>query len=298
MMSCHPTDRAMVLCRGVAIAIVAAASPTSAHAQTTPAPALDTLLERVRAYVDEYANHLPATISTEQYRQRVGAGVRYRLRTLESEYGIIRLPGNTAWLGFREVLKVDGKPVTDSASRLETIFLKPSATAIAQGSRIAEESARFNIGPVTRTINDPAFVLELLDPRNAHRMKFTAGGEATVADTRARIITFQEVVTPTIIKNRLSDNQPVRGRAWVNPESGRILRVEVMTQAPRTAGNFIATIDVTFQDDPKLGFWVPVKMVESYQNAGNLVIVASGQAVYTNYRRFTVDTQEDLLPKP
>ena len=120
---------------------------------------------------------------------------------LESDYGIIQLPGDLEWLGFREVLPVDGKPVPDSAHRLAEIFavtvrLKPDTTkgaettrgagataSLSQARRIAEESARYNVGPIYRTINDPSFVLEFLDGRNGHRMRFSKNGEETVGDS-------------------------------------------------------------------------------------------------------------------
>ena len=49
--------------------------------------------------------------TTESYEQRVGSAVRYQLRRLKSEYGIIRVSGDVEWLGFREVQIVDGKPL-------------------------------------------------------------------------------------------------------------------------------------------------------------------------------------------
>jgi hypothetical protein len=57
-----------------------------------------------------------------------------------------------------------------------------------------------------------------------------------------------------------------------------------------------AALDVTFEHDERLGFAVPAKMIERYTNR-NLVTVSSGEATYSNYRRFTVDTQENIQVK-
>ena len=289
--------------------VVALLLPATLHAQTQPT--LDAVLEQMRGYLAGYAKHLPAVIAAEKYQQRSGSGVRAQRRLLESEYGIIQLPGDLEWLGFREVLAVDGKPIPDSAHRLaqlfaDTVRLKPDTTydttdgrrsaTLSQARRIAEESARYNIGPIYRTINDPSFVLEFLDARNSHRMRFSKGGEETVGDTRAWVIRFQETGRPTIIQTRDRRDQPAQGRAWIEPATGRILRAEASVQPGFGAGNFIGTIDVTFDHDEKLGFAVPARMTEKYTNR-NLVVVSSGEATYSNYRRFTVDTEENVVVK-
>ena len=257
------------------------------------AVSLDTVLQRMRAYLTDYANALPAVIATEKYDQRVGSGARRKPRRLESDYGFIQLPGLPGWLGFREVLAVDGKPVTDSASRLASLLSAPSDASVKQARRIAEESARYNVGPVVRTINDPVFVLELLDARNSQRVSFLKTGEANMGGTRVWVLGIREVGTPTLIRTTESRDLPARGRAWVDPETGRVLRGEA---AVEPGMGMTASIDVTFEHDPRLGLTVPAKMVERYINR-NLLTVSSGEATYSNYRRFSVDTQENIPVK-
>jgi hypothetical protein len=282
------------------------------HAQA-PAPTLDEVLERMRAYLASYAKHLPAVIAAEKYQQRSGSGVRAQRRLLESDYGIIQVPGDLEWLGFREVLAIDGKPIADSAHRLAEIFadtvrLKPDTTdrkstsakataRLSQARQIAEESARYNLGPIYRTINDPSFVLEFLDARNSHRMRFSKNGEETVGNVRSWVVKFQETGRPTIIQTTDRRDQPAQGRAWVDPSTGRILRAEASVQPGLGAGNFIGIIDVIFSHDEKLGFAVPSRMTEKYTNR-NLVVVSFGEATYSNYRRFTVDVEEDVVESP
>jgi hypothetical protein len=304
------------------------------HAQA-PAPTLDEVLERMRAYLASYAKHLPAVIAAEKYQQRSGSGVRAQRRLLESDYGIIQVPGDLEWLGFREVLAIDGKPIADSAHRLAEIFAdtvrlsavarsgepssgetrrsrgeggKPDTTdrkstsakataRLSQARQIAEESARYNLGPIYRTINDPSFVLEFLDVRNSHRMRFSKNGEETVGSVRAWVVKFQETGRPTIIQTTDRRDQPAQGRAWVDPSTGRVLRAEASVQPGFGAGNFIGIIDVIFSHDEKLGFAVPSKMTEKYTNR-NLVVVSFGEATYSNYRRFTVDVEEDVVESP
>ena len=132
----------------IALVLALAMSTALLHAQAEPA--LDVVLGRMHAYLKDYAKQLPAMIATERYQQRFGSGMRKSQRLLMSDYGLIQVQGDTEWLGFREVLSVDGKPVTDSARRLAELLAKPSVQALQQARLIAEESARYNIGPVQR----------------------------------------------------------------------------------------------------------------------------------------------------
>jgi hypothetical protein len=274
------------------IALVLALSTALLHAQAEPA--LEVVLGRMHAYLKDYAKQLPAMIATERYQQRFGSGMKKSQRLLMSDYGLIQVQGDNEWLGFREVLSVDGKPVTDSARRLAELLAKPSVQALQQARLIAEESARYNIGPVVRTINDPAIVLELLDGRHSPRMRLSHNGESTINGVRTWVLRYQELGNPTIIRTRDRKDVPARGRAWVEPETGRILRADASVEPGL---GVTGTIDVTFEFDERMGFAVPSKMSERYTNR-NLVAVSSGEATYSNYRRFTVDTEENIQIKP
>jgi hypothetical protein len=232
-------------------------------------------------------------IATEKYEQRAGSGMRRQRRLLESDFGLIQVADDPEWLGFREVLSVDGKPVVNSAKRLAELFSRPSSMPVQQARRIAEESARFNIGPIFRTINDPTLVLELLDPRHVGHMRFSKHEEGTIHGLRVWVVRFQEVGRPTIIRTRRLDDNPAHGRVWVDPVTGRIHRVEATIQPESGTGRFVGTIDVSFAYDERMGFAVPATMRERYTDA-NRAVVSSGEATYANYRRFTVDTAEEL----
>jgi hypothetical protein len=260
--------------------------------------ALATVLDRLHSYLAEYAERLPATIASEHYVQRAGTGVQYQVSTLDSDFGIVRLPGVHEWLGFRDVLLKDGKAVSDHEKRLDTIFRNPSVTALEQARLVTEESARHNVGPIYRTINSPALVLELLDSRNSSRMRFTKSGEETIGQLRAWVVRFEETSRPTIVRATNSWDAPAKGRAWIDPATGRLMRAEAAVHAPGGAvrtGDFTGTVNVTFANESRLGFWVPAAMTETYETV-RLTMVASGEATYSNYRMFTVDTRVIVNP--
>jgi hypothetical protein len=261
---------------------------------------LPTVLLRLHRYLADYAERIPATIATEHYEQSAGRTALREQVALESEFGIMRLDGSGGWLGLRDVLRVNGKAVADHAERLQQLFTNPSARELQQARKIASENARFNVGRIQRTINDPAVVLELLDSRNASRMRFTKAGETTINSMSVWVIRYEEKQRPTIIRTPEGRDQRSTGRAWVEPVSGRLVRADLTIESPTdrvgtvTRFGFTATLDVTFGEEPRLGFWVPLEMTERYE--GRDGSICTGSATYSNYRRFGVQTR--LIPNP
>ncbi len=82
--------------------------------------------------------------------------------------------------------------------------------------------------------------------------------------------------------------------AWVDPD-GRLLRAQVRTRDARIGAlQFDATVAVDFREDAKLGMLVPAAMQEAFF-AGR-ARVGSGEAKYSNYRRF--QTSARIVPPP
>ena len=194
-------------------------------------PTLDEVRARLAAYLTAYAEQYSSTIATEHYKQTYGSGRTRGERTLDAEFGIVRLPGGALWLGFRDVTQVDGQPIADREGRLAKLFLDPSSESLKQADAITEESTRFNVGPILRTVNNPAVVLEALDARNQSRFKFSKGGEETLNGVRVWVLRFDEQARPTIITTSKGEDEPIQGRAWVDPGEGRLLRVEITVTA-------------------------------------------------------------------
>ena len=248
---------------------------------------LAVVLERLHQQLSDYAELLPATVAVERYRQ----SFRNSERVLESEFGIVQVPNHPQWLGFRDVVKVNGRLLPGRDRRLGALFENPTLSAMEQARRIALESARYNVGPIQRTINNPALVLELLDPRNAHRMKFQKDGEDTLNHIPVWMVRFVETKRPTIVRTSSSQDEPSSGRAWIDPSTGRLLRVQATIDSPPSLGPVSCDVDVTFQKVPQLEFWVPAAMREGCFNG---VDWQRGEATYDSYRKFKVETGESL----
>jgi hypothetical protein len=80
-------------------------------------------------------------------------------RELKSDLLLVKLGDENFWMQFRDVFEVDRKPVRDRDQRLAKLFIEAKADARTQADSIQQESARYNLGPLMRTINVPIMAL-------------------------------------------------------------------------------------------------------------------------------------------
>ena len=144
---------------------------------------------------------------------------------------------------------------------------------VAEARRIADESARFNLGPTRRNFNEPTAALFFLLPASQARFAFTRQGMSTVGGVTAMEIDFRETGSPTVI--RTSDGRDVasNGTIWVLPADGTVLRTR-LTVAGFAGPASTASIDVTFARDPRLKLWLPAKMTERHEAPTEPAILA------------------------
>ena len=92
-----------------AAVVVLASSPLAQSA-----PDVEVLLNRMGAYLVEYESQLSSVVADESFEQRVfyppGLFANNIVsRRLDCELSFMRLPGGEAWLGLREVHRIDGR---------------------------------------------------------------------------------------------------------------------------------------------------------------------------------------------
>ena len=291
-------------------------------------PSLDAVLKRAAEYVTNLKLQLAGGIAEEAYTQDVekapGARpVAVPHRELKSDFLLTQVAG-ARFVDFRDVFEVDGKPVRDRQDRLSKLFATAKATATTappppELEAVVVESARYNIGPVTRSLNTPTLALYFLDPGQQPRFRFrraTASPPALVTgSTRmpanapvasftvsadAWVVEFEETSQGTVIKTPNGKDLPSRGRVWIEADTGRVLMTELIVDDP----NVRATIDVSYQNataDSGVvgGVLVPREMRERYDVKGTGARV-TGAAIYTKFRKFQVqtDTNIDVPPAP
>ena len=271
--------------------VVATLGTTWTAGPQTPSTA--DVLQRTAAYVDDYRRRLETIVAEERYVQRsssesANAAGSPEERTLRSDYMLLPgVPGENPWFAFRDVFEVDGQPVAEERGRLEG-WLADSRSSLLQKARaLAIEQARYNIGPVMRTINVPTLALEILTRRNQERFRFRRSGTTTINGVDALIMTFEERRRPTMIRTPDGRDLPATGTLWIEPATGRVLRTELRT-GERARDRIEAVITVTYVFVPRLDLLLPGTMEERYRGRDTDIAC---RADYSNFRRFETDAR-------
>jgi len=272
---------------------------------------LDALLSRGTAYVDRYSNRAVSTVAEERYVQAIldnpafdrtealawqdgephrrGLGVSAR-RQINADLLMVKTD-NGLFTNYRDVSAVDGKPVKDRGQRALSLFTAGGAApAHTTLNQVAQEGARYNLGTLRRTLNVPTLPLFVLHPRHVGRFAFEPAGTETVDGVATTIVRFREKRGPTFVRTTRGDDVFVNGRLWL-ADDGRVIKTALVVDERDTGVK--VRIDVVYRDAPNLGLLMPVEMRESYTNLpGDRMRSIEGRATYSNFRAFTVITNE------
>ena len=250
---------------------------------------LDNVVDRASAYIVALGEKLSTVLADEHYLQtyRPTATAPIEERRLWSEFALVRVVDRDEWVGFRDVMTVDGRRVRDRDNRLARLFLQRPENSLARGRAIADESARFNLGPVVRNFNVPTAALFLVHPANAWRFQFTEGHPWCDTSTDLCQLSFEEHERPTLIRTPTGTSVPIRGFLWIDLSSDRIVRTEL--QAHLRERQLDVMVEVRYGYNSTLDLLVPVEMRETYNSARG--DQTTGIATYNGYRRFSVDAR-------
>jgi hypothetical protein len=140
---------------GLAAALsLAVVSASAAQQRTAPALTLEDVIQRAVAATASFERTFAAVVADEHLVQRDQRGMGRSLsrREMRSDLLLVRVPGQDGWLPFRDVYEVDGRAVRNRTERLQKLFVDAPQTAVGAGTQITNESSRYNIGRVIRTI--------------------------------------------------------------------------------------------------------------------------------------------------
>lgn len=253
-------------------------------------PTVEQLLDRMGSYLTSYEQLLSSVVADERMSQRVVFTRAYKngqpmvsdeRRRIDSEIGFLRLPGGVDWLGFREVQRINGKPLREKQRSLAEL-IDTTKDALKQARAIADASAEHNMG-VPRSTNVPTAALEIIHPRNYAAHQFTIRGDDTIRRTKVTVLGFNETRRPPLVQALGGQELISRGRIWLEPDSGTIWRVEWI-YAPAIGSPMSLRVD--FAKNDELGMMVPIEMHEEFPSFGGLNSRGDGVAYYTNFRRF------------
>ncbi|MGE0392970.1 MAG: hypothetical protein AB7I25_04430 [Vicinamibacterales bacterium] len=278
-------------------------------AQPDPRPTAQALLAAAATYMARFSNTFTSVVAEEQYLQVVsgknavnGTGrgasasiVGGQRRELVSDFLLVKLPDIDHWVPLRDVFAVDGQPVREREERLLRLLTRPGDTGVLLAKAITDESARYNIGEVERTINMPLLAMGFLDARQQARFEFKVEKEAPAVRPGAWEVAFREKAKPTVVQTPDGRSLFASGKVWVLP-TGEVVRTEL---AFLDAG-LHARVTTTFAFDDRFGVEVPKEMEELYTLRRSEV---RGRATYGRFRKFGVTSTEviplpDVIPPP
>jgi hypothetical protein len=266
---------------------------TAFVAGVSPEPNVRGVLDRASRWVEQFERNFVAVVADEQYQQFAFDGVAAKPshRQIDSELLFMRPEAGENWMAVRNVLSYadDGEPpvaVPNSRDRLTRALGGQRAAGRTAVRRLADESARFNIGGLARNFNTPTFALQFLDKAHRDRFKFRLEMREKISDQDAWPLAYKEREHPTIVQANFSDTE-LMGRIWTRESDGAVLRTRLeLTAKPRAGLRGLETvITVEYRLDEKLDRLVPANMQEDYvERDGSRRVSAT--AVYSNYRVF------------
>jgi hypothetical protein len=246
------------------------------------------VIARAGAGVIRLQQALPRIVARETMVQHAQAsrsadGVPVSDRRLVSELGWATLGHAPDLLAIRDVVEVDGAPVTTERQRLQRLLESGSAT-LAEAERLLNEGARYNLTPGSRNFNLPTVVLFFLHPDTSGRFSWSRQSPRTSHPWR---FTFKERDRPTIIRD--GSGRPIfsRGSVDIDAGTGAVERTEVHLRFGRVE----YSLTTTFATVAALGLMLPARMDEEYDTPTGTV---TGTATYDDYRQF--ETGGRLIP--
>jgi hypothetical protein len=279
------------------VALCLALGATAAPVAKPDEPSLKTVLSRAAAYSTDYHQRFKVLVAEEHYVQRVGPerspadpprkGLD-RERILKSDYILVPdFAGANTWLGVREVLEIDGEPVTTDRAQVRELLEDTSRPVASRLRALADQQAHYNIGGLYRTINVPTLPLVFLLPDRQSRFRFKHTGQTTFRDTPVWIVSYEEKDRPTIIKTPEGGDVPSSGSFWIDPATGAVLRTEL--RAGQIPGRPLHTIIlVGYAYNSRFEMLLPDDMNELYLTSRSRI---EAHATYTNYRRWEAEAR-------
>ena len=261
----------------VVAAISCATLQLSATADATQALAL------AQQYLARWESQLSAVVAEEHYQQTIQVSSyqqrsrNKQTRRLRSDVLFVSAPADGLWLCFRDVVSVDDVPVPDRQDRFDALFTGPAASLLADAKRIADESARFNLG-FHRTVNTPVAGLVFLARPFAAATTWELAVNQRLGKARVWTLEFKQRAAPFAVQGLENKPLPSSGRIWLEPGSGRILRTELVVDMfgrPRVTTDFAYVKSVET--------WAPVRMEDRFDGPNERI---SGLASYTKHRAF------------
>lgn len=241
------------------------------------------LLHRAGAKAEAYLVELPRLVATESMEQQV-LGSRFEIldgerRRWIADLAWVRLNDAPEAIAVRDVLEVDGAPVTEGRSRLVDLLHGSRKGTWSEARALLDQGSRHNLVPGSRNFNLPTVALFFLHPDTRPRFRWSGRWPRDGTSSPMPFeIEFRERSRPTIIRGIGGEHIYSRGRVWVTGD-GNVVRTELRLEI----GLLKYTLDTEFEFDTAVELVVPHRLTERYASPNGVVI---STAHYSTYRRF------------
>ena len=289
--SCYTPRTSQVRVPGFPLLAILLLLPPEVSAQKAVA-------QRAADYVADYQRQLIAIVADETYVQDIRSQIPEdsgapRSRSTTGEVFFIFTAPSRGWMAIRDVRTVDGAPAPERTDVRATLATLPAAEV---GERMRSYNARYNIGRIVRTINEPTLALLALDEGHRSRFRFETKNREDVDGHALIWLAFEEKERPTLIRSLQGRPVFMKGGLLVEIANGRIWESRLTATVEGTSVELVTKY--TF--DERLGLMLPSVFREHYEQGK--AAKARGQtpgtgaeyeqiacaASYSNFRRFDV----------
>lgn len=259
-----------------------AQTPASAPPPDTSAKAV---VAKAVEYLKSYKQAVQFVLADELTLQDVfnARDKRAAHRETSGEFFLTHLPAEGGWVGVRDIAVVDGVPI-QNRDNLRDLLTKASFARI--GRQLVDRNARYNIGSVSRNMNDPMLALVILDDKHRHRFRFERRRVEPTPAGPLVTVTFTERDEPTLVRGADGSQIFSKGELVIDAATGRLVRTVITLKDKVTTG----TLTTVFTENEKLGLWLPASMDERYDHEiDDVKELVVAKSIYSNYRRFNVN---------
>jgi hypothetical protein len=266
---------------------------------------LQNILRRVSEEAEMLARAAPETLADETLRQkvrmppprfrpRIGAAasqppaVKWKSREIISEYTFAAFLGSPGVLHeFRQVVSVDGRPVTTKEKARKTLLFGVRSQDDEFKRRMLREFEDYGL---VGAVADFGQSLLLFGKRNLPNFRFEPAGSAWIGADQVTILAFEQIAGSqgiTIFEGNQALHQPLRGQLRVRRSDSVPLRISMVSERVKDH----ATVEDEAIVDYRMsqhGIVLPVSIVHRQKVRGE--VVAENAFQYSPFRKFSADS--------
>jgi hypothetical protein len=287
--------------RLLALVWLAGLAAALAWAQTLPQ-----ILSRVSEEAEVFHHVAPEVLAEEtltqrankppaRFRPRVGtAAIKptapvLETREITSEYSFGALQDAPQSLHeFREVVSVDGRPVSSAASARHSLALGLSSSDDRAKKRMLEQFQKHGL---STAVVDFGPLLLLFTKRQMGNYHFELAGEERMGADRAQIVSYRQVSGADrmlVIAGRQAIHQPIEGRIYARVPDGLPLRITISESRESGKHRFRDEATVDYVQNAH-GFVAPAAVMHKGYADDQLMV--EDEFRYTVFRKFGADAE-------